>query len=219
MRIHKAGFRIILVYLLIVSFVQLGLVFFIKNIYLTEVFGVAFFLLLIFILRFFRVPNRTVNWEKGKVIAPADGHVVTIEEVEEPEFLNAKAIQISIFMSVWNVHINWFPFNGVMKKYVYHPGKFLMARHPKSSELNERTSLLLETEDGKPVVVRQIAGIVARRIESYVTDDNSQMKAGQEMGFIKFGSRVDLFLPLDSEIKVKIGQNVRGLVSEIAQLS
>ncbi|PLX23518.1 MAG: phosphatidylserine decarboxylase family protein [Salinivirgaceae bacterium] len=219
MRIHKAGFRIILVYLLIVSFVQLGLVFFIKNIYLTAVFGVAFFLLLIFILRFFRVPNRTVNWEKGKVIAPADGHVVTIEEVEEPEFLNAKAIQISIFMSVWNVHINWFPFNGVMKKYVYHPGKFLMARHPKSSELNERTSLLLETEDGKPVVVRQIAGIVARRIESYVTDDNSQMKAGQEMGFIKFGSRVDLFLPLDSEIKVKIGQNVRGLVSEIAQLS
>jgi len=219
MRIHKAGFRIILVYLLIVSIVQLGLVFFIKNIYLTAVFGVAFFLLLIFILRFFRVPNRTVNWEKGKVIAPADGHVVTIEEVEEPEFLNAKAIQISIFMSVWNVHINWFPFNGVMKKYVYHPGKFLMARHPKSSELNERTSLLLETEDGKPVVVRQIAGIVARRIESYVTDDNSQMKAGQEMGFIKFGSRVDLFLPLDSEIKVKIGQNVRGLVSEIAQLS
>jgi phosphatidylserine decarboxylase len=218
MKIHKAGFRIILVYLLIVTFVQLGLVFFVKNIYLAAAFGVAFFLLLVFILRFFRVPNRTLNWEKGKVLSPADGHVVTIEEVEEPEFLNAKAIQISIFMSVWNVHINWFPFNGIMKKYVYHPGKFLMARHPKSSELNERTSLLLETEDGKPVVVRQIAGIVARRIESYVTDDNAEMKAGQEMGFIKFGSRVDLFLPLNSEVKVKIGQNVKGLISEIAHL-
>lgn len=219
MKIHKAGFRIIFVYLLIVTFVQLGLVFFIKNVYLTGAFSAAFLILLIFILRFFRVPNRTINWEKGKVLSPADGHVVTIEEVEEPEFLNAKAIQISIFMSVWNVHINWFPFNGIMKKYVYHPGKFLMARHPKSSEFNERTSLLLETEDGKPLVVRQIAGIVARRIESYVTDDNATVKAGQEMGFIKFGSRVDLFLPLDSEIKVKIGQNVRGNLTELAHLS
>jgi phosphatidylserine decarboxylase len=218
MRVHKAGFRIILVYLLVVTLIQLGLVFFVKNIYLSIGFGSAFFLLLVFILRFFRVPTRNANWESGKVLSPADGHVVTIEEVEEPEFLKEKAIQISIFMSVWNVHINWFPFNGIMKKFVYHPGKFLMARHPKSSELNERTSLLLETEDGKPVVVRQIAGIVARRIESYVTDDNSKMKAGEEMGFIKFGSRVDLFLPLNSEIKVKIGQNVKGKISEIAQL-
>lgn len=218
MKIHKAGFKIILVYLLIVTLVQLGLVFFVKNIYLSIGFASAFFLLLVFILRFFRVPNRTINWEKDKVLAPADGHVVTIEEVEESEFLNKKAIQISIFMSVWNVHINWFPFNGVMKKFAYHPGKFLVARHPKSSELNERTSLLLETVDGKEVVVRQIAGIVARRIESYVTDDNTKMSAGQEMGFIKFGSRVDLFLPLDSEVKVKIGQNVKGLVTEIASL-
>lgn len=219
MKIHKAGFRIILVYLLIVTLVQLGLVFFVKYIYLSISFAIAFFLLLVFILRFFRIPSRELNYEKGKVLSPADGHIVTIEEVEEPEFLNEKAIQVSVFMSVWNIHINWFPFNGIMKKFVYHPGKFLVARHPKSSELNERTSLLLETEEGQKVVVRQIAGIVARRIESYVTDDNTKMKAGQEMGFIKFGSRVDLFLPLDAKIKIKIGQNVRGLISEIAQLS
>ena len=213
---HRAGNKIIATVAFIPLLFSTFAIVFIKNAIVTSVVSIVTLLLFVFVLRFFRIPKRTVKYEKGKIIAPADGQVVTIERVFEPEFLNREALQISIFMSVWNVHINWFPVKGTMKKFVYHPGKFLLARHPKSSELNERTSVLVESETGSEIVVRQIAGIVARRVINYVQTGNTPVEAGQEMGFIKFGSRVDLFLPVDTEVNVKIGQKVKGLETLIA---
>ena len=218
MKIHRAGYRIILNIILILLIFTAGIHFVFNSFYATLITGTAALGIVVFVLRFFRVPDRVVNAEKDVLVAPADGTVVAIEEVFEDEFLHKKAIQVSIFMSVWNVHINWFPTNGIMKEFRYHPGKFLVARHPKSSTLNERTSILMETSEKVPVVIRQIAGIVARRIENYVKDENSQVAAGQEMGFIKFGSRVDVFVPLNSDLKINIGQRVRGKVTRIAQI-
>ncbi len=210
MRIHKAGIKIIIIATTLLAAIAAVTIIFSGFLYLKIAVTVACILLLTFILRFFRVPNRTISYEEGEVLSPADGHIVAIEQIQEDEFLKKEAIQVSVFMSVWNVHINWFPVSGTMKNYIYHPGKFLVARHPKSSTLNERTSVLMETKSGLPIVVRQIAGIVARRIENYVQQPETSVKAGQEMGFIKFGSRVDVFLPTSANIKVKIGDNVKG---------
>ena len=218
MKIHRAGYKIIILFVMFVVVVNALAVTILSNLYLLGAIALATLLVLIFILRFFRVPNRENIGDELTIVAPADGKVVAIEEAFEDEFLQTKALQVSIFMSVWNVHINWFPVQGVMKKYKYHPGKFLVARHPKSSTLNERTSVLMETNQKTPIVIRQIAGIVARRIENYVKSDNISVAAGQEMGFIKFGSRVDVFLPLNSDLKVSIGQKVRGKITQVAQL-
>ncbi|WP_462280387.1 phosphatidylserine decarboxylase family protein [Salinivirga cyanobacteriivorans] len=218
MKIHRAGYKIIITTILILLLLTAGMHFIFNSFYATLITGSVALGIVVFVLRFFRVPGRLVNTEKDVLVAPADGTVVAIEEVFEDEFLQKKALQISIFMSVWNVHINWFPANGIMKEFRYHPGKFLVARHPKSSVLNERTSILMETSEKVPVVIRQIAGIVARRIENYVKDTNSKVAAGQEMGFIKFGSRVDVFVPLNSDLKINIGQKVRGKVTRIAQI-
>ncbi|ALO14943.1 Phosphatidylserine decarboxylase proenzyme [Salinivirga cyanobacteriivorans] len=218
MKIHRAGYKIIIITILILLLLTAGMHFIFNSFYATLITGIVALGIVVFVLRFFRVPGRLVNTEKDVLVAPADGTVVAIEEVFEEEFLQKKALQISIFMSVWNVHINWFPANGIMKEFRYHPGKFLVARHPKSSVLNERTSILMETSEKVPVVIRQIAGIVARRIENYVKDANSKVTVGQEMGFIKFGSRVDVFVPLNSDLKINIGQKVRGKVTRIAQI-
>jgi len=218
MKIHRAGYKIIITIILILLLLTAGMHFIFNSLYATLITGFVALGIVVFVLRFFRVPGRLVNTEKDVLVAPADGTVVAIEEVFEDEFLHKKALQISIFMSVWNVHINWFPAKGIMKEFRYHPGKFLVARHPKSSTLNERTSIFMETSEKVPVVIRQIAGIVARRIENYVKDENSQVAAGQEMGFIKFGSRVDVFVPLNSDLKINIGQRVRGKVTRIAQM-
>lgn len=166
---------------------------------------------------FFRVPNRNILEHRETVVAPVDGKVVMIKEVEENEFLNGKAIQVSIFMSPLNVHICRYPVSGKVIYKKYHPGKYLVAWHEKSSTENERTSVAVETATQHKVLFRQIAGYVARRIVFYC-NENDTAKAGHEFGFIKFGSRMDVFLPLDTEIICKIGDITKGGIDVIAKL-
>ena len=166
---------------------------------------------------FFRVPNRTILEHRKEVIAPVDGKVVMIKEVEEGEFLGGKAIQVSIFMSPLNVHICRYPVSGKVIYKKYHPGKYLVAWHEKSSTENERTTVAVETEDAHKVVFRQIAGYVARRIVFYC-NEGDQAQAGHEFGFIKFGSRMDVFLPLETQILCKIGDKTKGGIDVIAQM-
>jgi phosphatidylserine decarboxylase len=166
---------------------------------------------------FFRVPNRNVLDHKEQVIAPVDGKVVMIKEVEEPEFIKGKAIQISIFMSPLNVHICRYPVSGKVIYKKYHPGKYLVAWHEKSSTENERTTVAVESLTNHKVVFRQIAGYVARRIV-FNCNEGDDAKAGHEYGFIKFGSRMDVFLPLDTEITCKIGDKTKGGIDVIAKM-
>lgn len=174
------------------------------------------FLLWAWVIWFFRLPVR--NFSKGveMVVAPADGKVVVIEEAFEPEYFKDNRLQISIFMSPLNVHVNRSPIDGVVKYMRYHKGKFLVAWHPKSSTENERTTLVIENNN-MPVLLRQVAGAVARRICFYVKE-GQEVKQNEEFGFIKFGSRVDIYLPLGTAIDVKIGETVKGGVSIIAHL-
>ncbi len=214
--IHKEGRRISIMLFVILAILDTSMVLFTEAPPWAEVSSIiASLLLLLFILRFFRDPKRTVPME-GFVYAPADGKVVVIEKTTESEYFNDERIQVSVFMSVWNVHINWYPVEGDLSYYQYHPGKYLIARHPKSSTLNERNTLVLKTTGGTEILIRQIAGIVARRIISYATAGKS-VKLGDEMGFIRFGSRVDIFFPVGTEILVKPGQQVRGLITALAK--
>jgi phosphatidylserine decarboxylase len=173
-------------------------------------------LVLILVLRFFRVPVRRPFLDERTVTAPSDGKVVVIEKTEEREYLQGSCIQVSIFMSIHDVHINYFPVGGRVSYQKYHPGNYLVARHPKSSELNERNSIGFETPYGR-LLVRQIAGFVARRICCYAREGEIASQGG-EMGFIKFGSRLDLFLPPDANIQVLPGQRVSGGLTPIAIL-
>jgi phosphatidylserine decarboxylase len=166
---------------------------------------------------FFRVPNRDIVDHKENVIAPVDGKVVMIKEVFEDEFLKEKAIQVSIFMSPLNVHICRYPVSGKVIYKKYHPGKYLVAWHEKSSTENERTTVAVESLTNHKVVFRQIAGYVARRIVFYCNEDDTS-KAGHEFGFIKFGSRMDVFLPLDTEVTCKIGDKTKGGIDVIAKM-
>ena len=166
---------------------------------------------------FFRVPNRDVLDHKENVIAPVDGKVVMIKEVDEDEFIKGKAIQISIFMSPLNVHICRYPVSGKVIYKKYHPGKYLVAWHEKSSTLNERTTVAIDSLTNHKVVFRQIAGYVARRIV-FKCNEGDDAKAGHEFGFIKFGSRMDIFLPLDTEINCKIGDKTKGGIDIIAKM-
>lgn len=218
MRIHPAGHRIIAWIAIALAAIAVLILFLLPGVIFKSILIIISGLFMLFVLRFFRRPARKVQIAQGQVLAPADGEIVAIEEAEENELLHQKCMLVSVFMSIWDVHINWFPVSGVMKKYVYHQGKFLVARNPKSSTLNERTTVLLETENGTRVLVRQIAGTVARRIENYLQTENTPVKAGQEMGFIKFGSRVDLFLPVNTDVKVKLGDKVTGQRTVVANL-
>ncbi len=169
-------------------------------------------------LQFFRSPKRNLVISSRSIVCPADGKVVAIEEVQEPEYFNGeKRIQVSVFMSPLNVHLNRYPISGRVAYSKYHPGKFLVAWHPKSSTENERNTVVIETEFGVSVLIRQIAGFVARRIVWYCHEDD-KVKQGDELGFIKFGSRVDLFLPLDAKIKVEIDEKVQGGISILAEI-
>ena len=172
-------------------------------------------LVMILVLRFFRVPYRRPFMEDKTIVAPADGKVVVIEEMHQDEYLEGPCRQVSIFMSIHNVHINYFPVKGEIAYHKYHPGRYLLARHPKSSTLNERSSVGLETPYER-ILVTQIAGYVARRICNYAKIGTSAIQ-GKEMGFIKFGSRVDLFLPLNARILVEPGQKVMGGITPIAR--
>ncbi len=171
--------------------------------------------ILFIIIYFFRVPKRDYIYNEDLILSSADGKVVAIEEVFENEYFKDKRIQISVFMSVYNVHINWVPFSGYITYHKYHPGKYIIASHPKSSELNERTTIVVKDNKGNEVLIRQIAGALARRVVCYAKQGD-YMQQSSELGFIKFGSRVDFFLPIDSEIKVKLGQKVRGGIDTIA---
>lgn len=181
------------------------------------VIGVSIILYLV-ILQFFRNPIFSISKNDKTVLAPADGKVVVIEETVESEYLKSKRRQISIFMSPVNVHVNRMPVAGTISFYKYHAGKYLVAWHPKSSTENERTTVVARMKNGTEILFRQIAGALARRIKCYVKE-GQPFEQGQEFGFIKFGSRVDVFLPLDAKITVKIGEVTRGGRTVIAELA
>lgn len=169
------------------------------------------------ILQFFRNPRRMVPEEADHLVyAPADGKVVVIEEAYEQEYFRAKRLQVSIFMSPVNVHVNRNPVSGLVKYNKYHPGKYLVAWHPKSSTENERTTVVIDTGETE-ILLRQIAGALAKRIKNYL-EEGQQVVQGEDFGFIKFGSRVDLFLPLGTQLRVEIGQKVKGNKTVIAEL-
>lgn len=217
MRIHKEGFWIILI-----SFIALGILSPLAGLlplpsYLIYAIWAVLILVFLWIVKFFRHPRRFLSPDETLVICPADGKIVAIEEVHEPEYFKDKRRQVSVFMSPNNVHVNWAPISGIIKFMKYHPGKYLVAWHPKSSTDNERTSVVIESQSGTEILLRQIAGALARRIVCYAREGNN-IRQGDEFGFIKFGSRVDIFLPLDAEINVNIGQKVSGKLTVIAFL-
>lgn len=216
MRLHREGKIILIVFFLLFLGIGFSIFTFIPN-YYSLILIVPFWILYGFIIWFFRNPIRGTSSEALDVIAPVDGKVVIVEEVDEPEYLKGRCLQVSIFMSPLNVHVNRYPVSGKVVYTKYHPGKFLVAFHPKSSTLNERTTVVVETENGKDVLFRQIAGAVARRIVLYAKEQDTAV-AGEEYGFIKFGSRLDIFLPLGTEILVKVGDKTRGGVQKIAEL-
>jgi phosphatidylserine decarboxylase len=216
MKINKEGYIIILVSALIIAGLLWILDCLIPIQWIVTILGLMGGVLFFLIIWFFRMPPRTPVMDINKIIAPSDGKVVIIEKVHEPEYFNDERIQVSIFMSPLNVHAQWYPIKGKVKYYKYHPGKYLVAWHPKSSTLNERSTLVLENEKGIEILVRQIAGAVARRIVTY-SEVGQDCDQGQEFGFIKFGSRIDLFLPLDSKIIAKIGDKTQGSLSTIAE--
>lgn len=208
--IHREGYTIIAT-----TLVLTGVLAWVVNHYLGHykiVSTIGYLLLatlLVLVVQFFRNPTRTTVINPKHVIAPADGKMVIIEDVEEPEYFKGKRLQLSIFMSPLNVHVNRNPVTGTVKFFKYHPGKYLVAWHPKSSTLNERTTVVVENEAGIPVLYRQIAGAVARRIRWYIKEGDPVVQ-GQEYGFIKFGSRIDIFLPVGTKVNVNINDKVRG---------
>lgn len=210
MTIHKEGFRILGVAFLALILFNAILWFFIELPWLVLYWTIPItFILFLLVVNFFRSPRREGYLHENAIIAPADGKIVVIEEVEENEVLKGKAIQVSIFMNIFNVHINWFPVNGVIKYFKHHNGRFMSAWLPKASTENERSTIAIEIADGRTIVTRQIAGAVARRIVSYAKE-GEKVTQGSQLGFIKFGSRVDLYLPLGTRIDVKLDQVVRG---------
>lgn len=210
MTIHKEGRTLLVVLLIILIGINTLVTYTIPEqkivLQLTLVASIIIFLL---VLQFFRNPIFKVSKDANDVIAPADGKVVVIEETTEGEYLKDRRIQLSIFMSPVNVHVNRTPVAGVVEFFKYHAGKYLVAWHPKSSTENERTTMVIKMENGASILVRQIAGAVARRIKWYVKNGQS-FDQGEEFGFIKFGSRVDVFLPIGTDIKVKIGDKTKG---------
>ena len=219
MTIHKEGYKILVLLLIVMILFVLG----VDTFLVSSVLGRRIILfgcvgLYLFVLMFFRKPNRLIEINEKLIYAPADGNIVAIEEVEENEFFNEKRIQVSVFMTIFDIHMNFFPFSGRIKYMKYHPGKNLIAFLPKSSQLNEMSSVIIENENGTGVLVRQIAGALARRIVTYPKPGDN-VKQGDELGFIKFGSRVDMFLPIGTKINVKIGQRVKGKKSVIAEFA
>lgn len=218
MTIHKEGHKILIYLLAVLTVINLAVIFtypeWYKLMALVATFSLVIFLL---ILQFFRSPKRLLTMNDKYVIAPADGKVVVIEEVEDSEYFNDKRKQVSIFMSPVNVHVNRNPITGIVKYFKYHQGKYLVAWHPKASLENERTTIVVEDGKKNAVLIRQIAGALAKRIVWYL-NTGDVVKQGEELGFIKFGSRVDLLLPLDAKVMVKLGEKTLGGVTVIAEL-
>tara|TARA_B100001057_G_scaffold334743_1_gene335349 strand:- start:657 stop:1307 length:651 start_codon:yes stop_codon:yes gene_type:complete len=213
---HKEGHLIILYTFLFIALITVLVDFFIENQILKYILQIFFLLTLILILQFFRNPKRKFNLNPEKVLSPVDGKIVAIEEVFENEYFNDKRLQVSIFMSPINVHVTRYPIGGEVLYSKYHPGKYLVAWHPKSSEKNERTTIVINNKNIGKILYRQIAGLLARRIINYAKVEENVIQ-GEDAGFIKFGSRVDLFLPLNAKINVKINQNVKGGIDFITK--
>ena len=217
MRLHREGYKYILIATVVWALIgyfsyrflfEVPIVFWLLNIII--------FLLWFWIIWFFRLPNRTFSMGEERIVAPADGKVVVIEETFEPEYFKDKRLQVSIFMSPLNVHVNRNPISGVVKYMKYHPGKYLVAWHPKSSTENERTTLVIANNKMERMM-RQIAGALARRICFYVKEGD-EVKQNEEFGFIRFGSRVDVFFPIGTKVDVKIGEVVKGGITVLAHL-
>lgn len=212
---HKEGHRIIITSLLITSCLIITLEYSINAVELKFLLKLLCLIFFVLILQFFRNPKRKIETNDKTILAPADGKIVIIKEVFEKEFYNEKRLQVSIFMSPFNVHVTRYPVGGQIIFSKYHPGKYLFAWHPKSSELNERTSIVIKNKFFGNILYRQIAGALARRIVNYASEGR-EIKQGDESGFIKFGSRLDIFLPLKTKVNVSINQMVKGGISEIA---
>jgi len=206
---HKEGFNIIIISFFITVIFGVLSEYLIESKNLKTALQVVILIILILVLQFFRNPNRPVLGKKDLLVSPVDGKIVSISEIYEDEYFNDKRLQISIFMSPINVHVTRFPVSGKIIYSKYHPGKYLVAWHPKSSKLNERTTIVIENPFLGKVMYRQIAGTVARRIVNYAIENQTAVQ-GEDAGFIKFGSRVDIFLPPDTKLKIKNGQKVKG---------
>jgi phosphatidylserine decarboxylase len=215
---HKEGYQIIMISFVIAIAITLGVEFKLESLFLLKIsLQILALTQLVLVLQFFRNPKRETPINVNNLIAPVDGKIVIIKEVYEKEYFKDLRIQISIFMSPLNVHVTRYAMSGNIKFSKYHPGKYLVAWHPKSSELNERTTIVIENKTFGEVLYRQIAGALARRIVNYA-EEGSQAVQGEDAGFIKFGSRVDLFLPLNTQIVVKVNDVVKGGVETIASL-
>lgn len=217
MTIHKEGYTSLALTVLLIFVVNAFVHYYFPDTeWIKWLVYVISFVLFITILQFFRSPSRKWTQNEKHIICPADGKVVVIEETEETEYFKDKRLQVSIFMSPINVHVNRNPISGIVKFVKYHKGKYLVAWDPKSSTDNERTTIVIESKQGVPVLFRQIAGALARRIVWYVKEGD-EVKQGDQFGFIKFGSRVDVFLPLGTKINVKIGDTVQGGISVLGE--
>jgi len=218
MTIHKEGKSLLFWTLIVLAAINIGLhQLFPEKELLLNVFLLGSIVLYLAVLQFFRNPAIPIPDDPQLIFAPADGKVVVIENNHEDEYLKEERVQVSIFMSPINVHVNRSPITGILKYFKYHPGKFLVAWHPKSSSDNERTSLVIEHPNGIQLMVRQIAGAVARRIKWYVAEGDPMVQ-GHEFGFIKFGSRVDVFIPTDAEILVNVNQITKAGITPLARL-
>lgn len=218
MRFHKEGYTSLALCILFIFVINALMQFYFPEALVVKwIVYILSFLLFVIIVQFFRSPVFDIEVNETQVLCPADGKVVVIEETDEPEFLKDRRIQLSVFMSPVNVHVNRNPISGFIKYFKYHPGKYLVAWHPKSSTENERTTIVTENSDGVQVLFRQIAGALARRIVWYVKEGDV-VKQGDQFGFIKFGSRVDVFLPLGTKINVELNQVVKGGRTVLAEL-
>jgi len=217
MTLHKEGYKIVTG-----SLIGAGILLWLNHRFLSPwplayyPLALGILVMLYLVIQFFRLPSRTNTSTGGQLVAPCDGKVVVIEEVEEPEYFKGKRLQVSIFMSPLNVHCNWVPCAGEVSYVKYHPGKYLVAWHPKSSTENERSTIVFKGTNGKEVLVRQVAGAVARRIIYYM-QEKMTVKKNDELGFIRFGSRVDLYFPLDTKIIAQIGDITKGNETVIAE--
>ena len=211
---HKEGHKIIIYSFFITFIISISSEYFLANDYFSKVTQIFSLVIFCLVLQFFRNPKRKILKNENEILSPVDGKIVSIKKVYEKEYFKDDRILVSIFMSPLNIHVTRYPISGKILYSKYHPGKYLVAWHPKSSEKNERTTIVVENKKVGPILYRQIAGTVARRIVNYAKKNTNAIQ-GEDSGFIKFGSRVDLFLPIDSKIKVKMNQKVKGGINSI----
>ena len=219
MKIHKEGYPTLILVLIVLLLLNLAVFYFIDGYLIADIFSVLASLFLFgFFLQFFRLPKRVSNSNENELVCPADGEIVVIEETTENEYFKDKRLQVSIFMSPFNVHANWYPIKGTVIKSVHHSGRHIAAFLPKSSHENERSTVIIESEGKTQILVRQIAGALARRIVTYA-HAGKKCHLNEHLGFIKFGSRVDLYFPIGTEIFVTVGESTTGNETIIARLN